>query len=146
MAKVERDALMCEYARQYPEYDFASNKGYASAAHIQAIKKHGLDVYKRQAAGFRHVLRRLSAADGPEGRELQGRPQAAGLSLIHIYHLIDLWGADHHGYIRRCEAMLAAWGYPGALEVVLGDVYKRQGMVRENYASAQVNYREPKRK
>ena len=30
------------------------------------------------AAGFRHVLRRLSAADGHEGRELQGRHQAAG--------------------------------------------------------------------
>ena len=37
-------------------------------------------------------------------------------------HLIDLWGADHHGYIKRCEAMLAAWGYPGALEVVLGQL------------------------
>jgi arginyl-tRNA synthetase len=37
-------------------------------------------------------------------------------------HLIDIWGADHHGYIKRCEAMLAAWGYPGALEVVLGQL------------------------
>lgn len=37
-------------------------------------------------------------------------------------HLIDLWGADHHGYIKRCEAMLAAWGYPGALEVMLGQL------------------------
>ncbi len=37
-------------------------------------------------------------------------------------HLIDLWGADHHGYIKRCEAMLAAWGCPGALEVVLGQL------------------------
>lgn len=37
-------------------------------------------------------------------------------------HLIDLWGADHHGYIKRCEAMLAAWGYPGKLEVVLGQL------------------------
>lgn len=37
-------------------------------------------------------------------------------------HLIDLWGADHHGYIARCEAMLAAWGYPGALEVMLGQL------------------------
>lgn len=36
--------------------------------------------------------------------------------------LIDLWGADHHGYIKRCEAMLEAWGYPGALEVVLGQL------------------------
>ena len=37
-------------------------------------------------------------------------------------HLIDIWGADHHGYIRRCEAMMAAWGRPGALEVILGQL------------------------
>ena len=42
VAKVERDALMCEYAQRYPAYDFASNKGYASPAHIQAIKDYGL--------------------------------------------------------------------------------------------------------
>ena len=37
-------------------------------------------------------------------------------------HLIDIWGADHHGYVKRCEAMLEAWGNPGALEVVLGQL------------------------
>lgn len=37
-------------------------------------------------------------------------------------HLIDIWGADHHGYIPRCKAMMAAWGYPDALEVVLGQL------------------------
>ncbi len=37
-------------------------------------------------------------------------------------HLIDIWGADHHGYIQRCKAMMAAWGYPEALEVVLGQL------------------------
>jgi arginyl-tRNA synthetase len=36
--------------------------------------------------------------------------------------LIDVWGADHHGYIKRCECMLEAWGYPGVLEVVLGQL------------------------
>ena len=36
--------------------------------------------------------------------------------------LIDIWGADHHGYVKRCEAMLQAWGYEGALEVVLGQL------------------------
>ena len=53
-SKVERDALMCEYARQYPEYDFSSNKGYASAAHIQAIKDHGLSPIHR--ASFCHAF------------------------------------------------------------------------------------------
>ena len=37
-------------------------------------------------------------------------------------HLIDIWGADHHGYIKRCQAMMAAWGYPDMLEVVLGQL------------------------
>ncbi len=37
-------------------------------------------------------------------------------------HLIDIWGADHHGYIPRCQAMMSAWGYPGALEVMLGQL------------------------
>ena len=45
--------------------------------------------------------------------------------------LIDLWGADHHGYIKRCEAMLSAWGYPDVLEVVLGQLVNlfRDGQV-----------------
>jgi arginyl-tRNA synthetase len=34
--------------------------------------------------------------------------------------LIDIWGADHHGYIRRVESALEACGYPGdMLKVVL---------------------------
>ena len=42
VAKVERDALMCRYAEEYPEYSFDACKGYASAAHIEAIKRYGL--------------------------------------------------------------------------------------------------------
>lgn len=41
IAKVERDALMEEYDQVYPEYGFASNKGYGSAKHIEALKKYG---------------------------------------------------------------------------------------------------------
>lgn len=41
IAKVTRDRLMVEYDKIYPEYDFAGNKGYGSAAHIAAVKKHG---------------------------------------------------------------------------------------------------------
>ena len=37
-------------------------------------------------------------------------------------HLIDIWEQMHHGYVKRCQAMLAAWGYEGALEVVLGQL------------------------
>lgn len=42
VAKVHRDALMDEYAKIYPAYAFDSNKGYGTAAHIQAIKEQGL--------------------------------------------------------------------------------------------------------
>jgi len=41
IAKVTRDRLMVEYDKIYPEYNFASNKGYGSAEHITALKKYG---------------------------------------------------------------------------------------------------------
>ncbi len=41
IAKVTRDRMMVEYDKIYPEYDFASNKGYGSAKHINAIKTIG---------------------------------------------------------------------------------------------------------
>lgn len=42
IAKVYRDSLMDEYAKQYPQYAFEKNKGYGTAEHIQGIKEHGL--------------------------------------------------------------------------------------------------------
>ncbi len=41
IAKVTRDRLMQEYDKVITGYDFASNKGYGSAAHIQALKENG---------------------------------------------------------------------------------------------------------
>ena len=41
MAKVTRDRYMVEISEKYPEYGFASNKGYGSAAHIATIKEFG---------------------------------------------------------------------------------------------------------
>jgi ribonuclease HII len=41
VAKVTRDRMMVEYDKTYPEYDFASNKGYGTAAHIAALKQFG---------------------------------------------------------------------------------------------------------
>ena len=42
VAKVYRDKLMDEFALTYPEYAFEKNKGYGTAAHINAIKEFGL--------------------------------------------------------------------------------------------------------
>lgn len=41
VAKVTRDRLMVEYDKVYPEYHFSENKGYGSAAHIEALKENG---------------------------------------------------------------------------------------------------------
>ncbi|MBQ7164485.1 MAG: ribonuclease HII [Clostridia bacterium] len=41
LAKVFRDRMMKKYALQYPEYDLASNKGYGTKKHIDAIKEFG---------------------------------------------------------------------------------------------------------
>ena len=41
VAKVTRDRLMVQYDEIYPEYGFASNKGYGAQMHIDALKKYG---------------------------------------------------------------------------------------------------------
>lgn len=41
IAKVTRDRLMREYDKVFPQFDFAGNKGYGSAAHIEALQKYG---------------------------------------------------------------------------------------------------------
>ena len=52
VAKVTRDRLMVEYDALMPEYGFASNKGYGSAAHIEALKKYGpTPIHRRSFIG-----------------------------------------------------------------------------------------------
>lgn len=41
IAKVSRDRIMEIYHRQFPQYNFLSNKGYGTAEHREAIKKNG---------------------------------------------------------------------------------------------------------
>lgn len=41
VAKVYRDNLMKEYAKQYPNYDFENNVGYGTSKHIEALKTYG---------------------------------------------------------------------------------------------------------
>ena len=49
LAKVHRDALMCDLAVDYPDYAFEENKGYGSPHHIEAIKTHGLTPVHRRS-------------------------------------------------------------------------------------------------
>jgi len=41
LAKEARDELMVKAAKQYPAYGFAEHKGYATAAHLEALRKFG---------------------------------------------------------------------------------------------------------
>jgi ribonuclease HII len=53
IAKVTRDRIMYEYDKLYPEYGFASHKGYGTKAHIEAIKEYGmLDIHRRSFIHF----------------------------------------------------------------------------------------------
>lgn len=52
VAKVTRDRLMVEMDEKYPQYDFASNKGYGSAKHIEALKTVGpCEIHRRSFIG-----------------------------------------------------------------------------------------------
>ena len=49
IAKVTRDRLMVQYDSVFPEYGFASNKGYGAAAHIEALRKYGPTPIQRRS-------------------------------------------------------------------------------------------------
>lgn len=51
IAKVTRDKMIFDYADQYPEYNFKSNKGYGTAEHIEALEKYGSSPIHRKSFG-----------------------------------------------------------------------------------------------
>jgi ribonuclease HII len=53
VAKVVRDAMMAELARDYPHYGFDRHKGYGTREHHEAIAKHGVTPHHRRS--FRPV-------------------------------------------------------------------------------------------
>ena len=48
LAKTCRDDYMDELARQYPQYDWLSNKGYPTRKHREAIRQYGITPYHRK--------------------------------------------------------------------------------------------------
>jgi ribonuclease HII len=61
LAKTARDELMLKLHEQYPQYGFDGHKGYPTAAHIAALREHGVsDVHRRS---FRPVRELLSPAE-----------------------------------------------------------------------------------
>ena len=57
LAKVARDARMRELHAAYPEYGFDRHKGYPSAQHLQALRRHGpCPQHRRSFAPVRDAL------------------------------------------------------------------------------------------
>lgn len=57
LAKEERDRLMIAAAADYPQYGWASNKGYGSAAHMAALRAHGpTPLHRRSFAPVAQML------------------------------------------------------------------------------------------
>ena len=49
LAKTARDAYMAQVHAQFPQYDFASHKGYGTATHMAALALHGPCVEHRRS-------------------------------------------------------------------------------------------------
>jgi len=61
VAKVTRDNLMYELDKKYPEYGFASHKGYPTKKHIEAINKYGLiDGYRKTYGPVKEILEKIN--------------------------------------------------------------------------------------
>ncbi|MDR0716009.1 MAG: ribonuclease HII [Azoarcus sp.] len=59
LAKTTRDARMLELDRLYPQFGLARHKGYPTAAHLEAIRRHGVpDFYRKSFAPVRQALAR----------------------------------------------------------------------------------------
>ena len=57
LAKVARDALMCELDAQLPQYGFARHKGYPTALHRERLREHGVSpVHRRSFAPVRELI------------------------------------------------------------------------------------------
>ena len=58
LAKTHRDEYMMRLAAEYPQYGWASNKGYPTREHRLAIREYGLTPYHRRT--FNHEIDQLS--------------------------------------------------------------------------------------
>lgn len=62
LAKVERDAEMCNLDKRYPGYGFSMHKGYPTRAHMDALLKQGISPIHRRS--FRPVRQALATIHG----------------------------------------------------------------------------------
>ena len=57
LAKTHRDEYMLEIDLEYPQYNWASNKGYPTRDHKDAINLHGITSYHRKSFNMNEQLK-----------------------------------------------------------------------------------------
>lgn len=58
IAKVTRDRMMYELDKKYPEYGYASHKGYPTKKHIEAVKTYGVkDFYRKTFSPISEIIK-----------------------------------------------------------------------------------------
>ncbi len=62
LAKVTRDDIMLDLDKKYPQYGFASHKGYPTKAHLEAIEKYGVikEIYRFSYAPVNAVAKKIA--------------------------------------------------------------------------------------
>jgi ribonuclease HII len=98
IAKVHRDHLMAEHHTRFPHYGFAANKGYATAAHLAALRRFGCCPLHRRS--FRGVLE--------PGAEKGPRSSTLGLGVACEELACRL--LEGRGYEIVCRNWRCRWG------------------------------------
>lgn len=133
LAKFARDAIVAEQrevARRFrTRYDLWQSERELHDAGaiengIQRLRDLGV-LFEKDGATW---LRTTDAGDDEDRVVIRsdGRPTYFANDIAYHYeklaradHVIDFLGPDHHGYIKRLDALANAYGRPGAFEVVL---------------------------
>jgi ribonuclease HII len=69
VAKVTRDRIMADYAREHPGYGWENNKGYPTPEHLRGLDAHGVTPLHRRS--FAPVRACIEAREGPLQPNLQ---------------------------------------------------------------------------
>lgn len=76
IAKVTRDRIMTALHEDYPIYDFATHKGYVTAAHTAALEEHGpCPIHRRRFVN----VRRAAGENGPEDADPASLPEPVSI-------------------------------------------------------------------
>jgi len=133
LAKIARDEIVAEQQavahRFRVDYDlWQSEQELHDAgkieAGIQRLRELGI-LYEKDGAVW---LRSTDAGDDEDRVVIRrdGRPTYLANDIAYHYeklqraeHVVDFLGPDHHGYIKRLDALANAYGRPGAFEIIL---------------------------